>query len=64
MSDSALITIGNGTVTEYPCDCYAEFEADDENHVCWIVRYPNLSFPVSFPTKEEAVARLVELNKE
>lgn len=41
------LRIDKGYVQEYPCDC-------SEGSVCYIVRHPLVSPPMSFPTKKEA----------
>lgn len=46
-----------GFVQSYPCTCYGP------EHVCYIVRHPDLSPPVSYPTEAEAQARLDELER-
>lgn len=37
----------NGSVQKYPCTCH-------NSGICWIVRHPDLSPPVSYDTEEEA----------
>ena len=44
-----------GYVQEYPCDC-------SEGSVCYIVRHPLVSPPMSFPTKKEAEDFLGDIN--
>lgn len=44
-----------GWVDPYPCDC------SGTPGICWIVRHPSLSPPVSYPTKEEAEEALEKI---
>lgn len=46
-----------GYIQEYPCTCH-------DSGICYIVRHPKLTPPVSFDTKEEAEEELKRLVSE
>jgi hypothetical protein len=46
-----------GHIAEYPCAC------SNASGICWIVRHPLLSPPISFPTVEDAHKELKKLRR-